>query len=211
MASAALPIELDPLIAEAKQRARRRRLLLAALLLLSAAVVTSTYAIFGGEGNSASSGANGAQVTAVRCNASSLSAVAFFQGATQTELGGISITNTGGVACSLPTGVPRISVSWQGKKLSVTARGMARSTASGKVARALAPGTKALIWLQWWDKWFCAEYIPGGGIDNASFDPRFVLRFAHGLTLAATATGLPMPNCGKPGGWIDVSRPLARP
>src|SRR2546423_6429846 len=88
--------ELEALIKEARERQLRRRLLGAAGVAIAAALGLSVYAFIGGASPSDLSQppAEGGRASAPLCRSSQLSGSAFFQGATQTMLGGVSITNT---------------------------------------------------------------------------------------------------------------------
>ena len=111
----ALPLELDPLIAEAKQRARRRRVIAAVALTVTGAAVWGALA-FGGGGSSDEipwlptrpqlGSAN--PPLAPACGASRLRATLSLQGATGNLAGGISIRNQSSQPCSL-VGRPRLA------------------------------------------------------------------------------------------------------
>src|SRR5581483_220955 len=113
----ALPLGVDPLIAEAKERARRRRLLaLAAAGILVVAGVAIALAGFGGSGSPGTvpwlptrpniGPAN--PPLAPACTASQLKASLFMQGASMSLVGGITIANRGAGPCAL-VGRPRLS------------------------------------------------------------------------------------------------------
>lgn len=201
--------ELELLIREARERQRRRRTRGAVAAALLAAAGMAVYALVGGSApaNLVTPPANAGGATGPLCRASQLSATAFFQGSSQTEVGGVKITNTSAAACSLPSGLPVVDVSWHGAPISLAERLLPASIDPvAHVARVLAPGMQASVLLQWFDQWFC-----GTRMQSYTFDPQFVLRWGSGLALAATAAGLPVPNCGKPGGSLAVSRPLVEP
>jgi hypothetical protein len=196
--------ELEALIREARERQLRRRLLGAASVAIAAAVGLSVYGLLLGNGAPKTPSAS-AGTPPPLCRASQLSVAMFFEGATQTMLGGARITNTGATTCSFPRGRPVVAVSWHGRTWPVRERPMPSSTAPPwHRVRVLAPGATASVFLQWWDQWFCAQRL-----QDWSFDPRFELRFT-GLTVFGTATRMPVPDCGKPGGRLDVSRPLVQ-
>src|SRR5438067_1943543 len=111
----ALPLEHDPLIAEAKQPARRRRVIAAVVLTVTGAAVWGALA-FGGGGSSDEipwlptrpqlGSAN--PPLAPACDASQLRATLSLQGATGNLAGGISIRNQSSQPCSL-VGRPRLA------------------------------------------------------------------------------------------------------
>jgi Domain of unknown function (DUF4232) len=107
----ALPLEADPLIAEAKRRARWRRLIAAGVLLLAAGGAAAGVLAFGGSG-SASPGRIPWLPTRPQlgpanppltppCTAAQLRATLELQGATGNLAGLISIVNRGSQPCSL--------------------------------------------------------------------------------------------------------------
>jgi hypothetical protein len=200
--------ELEALIREARERQRRRRVRAASFVAVAAAAGLGVHALVGGGklANLAQPPADGGRATGPLCRATQLSTVMFFQGSGQTMVGGARITNTSGAACSLPTGTPTVDVSWQGKPLALGERAVPSPSPSTHLARVLAPGAQASVYLQWFDQWFCNTQP-----QKDTFDPRFELRFGTSLAIAAKATGLPVPNCGKPGGLLTVSRALAEP
>ena len=200
------PDELELLIREARARQLRRRLLGAATVAIAAAVGLSVYGLLLGNGPPQTSTAR-AGTPPPLCRASQLSVAMFFEGATQTMLGSAKITNTSAATCSLPEARPTVRVSWRGRPLPVRERSMPLPSSfpfEFRRVRVLAPAGKTYVLMQWWDTWFCAQRL-----QNWSFDPRFALRFT-GLTFFGTATRMPVPNCGKPGGWLDVSPPLVQ-
>src|SRR5436305_488212 len=81
-----------------------RRLQLTGCLVVFAAVVVTAGA--------ANSGIS-------PCLPSQLRAVAGLQGATGSELGGISLLNRGSAACVLPRTAPQVSFIWRGRRLAV--------------------------------------------------------------------------------------------
>ena len=114
--ASALPLGLDPLIAEAKQRARRRRLLIAGVLALLAAGSVAGVLSFGAGGASGEipwlpmrpSTGSANPPLAPACTASQLEATLFLQGAAGNYTGPISIVNRSSHACAL-VGRPRLS------------------------------------------------------------------------------------------------------
>ena len=197
------PDELELLIKEARERQLRRRLLGAAGVAIVAGVGLSVYA-FLAAGKLDSVGqppAQGGRASAPLCRASQLSTSAGFQGATQTMLGGVTIQNISGTACSLPGRRPQMSISWRGKVLPTHERKMMTGP-PWQGARVLAPGAKADVLFQWWS---C-----GGSGPKAAVRPTFLVRFGHGLRLTARSGEMTPAFCGGLSGtrFLDVSRAL---
>jgi Protein of unknown function (DUF4232) len=177
-----LPFEVDPLIAEAKRRARRRRLVaVIALLALGGAAALGVRAFGGG----VSPGAVPWLPTrpqlgpanpplAPACTASQLRASLFVQGAAGNLAGGIRIANRSSQACAL-VGRPKLSFgAWR------VTRGRQGGAANpfdplapplGSL-RALAPGRHASVSL-WWPG-ICA------GASHSDNAPRGVVLTAPG-------------------------------
>ena len=117
-------------------------------------------------------------------------------------LGPVTLTNTSGSACSLPTGRPRVRILWQGRVLP------ARETGGGNFSPAppvhvLAPHSRAAITMDW-SNW-CGK--PGAG---TLIRPTFQLRWANGLGVdAVNNPAMIPPRCGSPsaGAAIVVSVP----
>jgi Protein of unknown function (DUF4232) len=130
-------------------------------------------------------------------------------GATMSDLGSVTLTNKGGVACSLPTTVPRVTIIMRGRPLEVRQDPWSQSSAARSLpaqpVRVLKPGKKAEIWLQWRN--WCSR-------PSAAESVRLViaLRFTNGLHLRAPTTG-PSPSppaCVTTGpSWLNASRPYA--
>lgn len=158
----ALPFDLNPLIAEAKRRARRRRLLLAVLALVLAGVAL---------GAALSAGTGGGRGTipwlptrpnlgpanptlAAPCKASQLRAALFLQGDVGTLTGGISVTNRSSRSCALVER-PRLSFAGATAKWRVTRSDLPALDLGDPLApppgslRALAPGRSASVSLNW--------------------------------------------------------------
>jgi hypothetical protein len=169
----ALPLEADPLIAEAKQRARRRRLTAAAALLAVGLAVGGALAFSpaGGSGEvpwlptrPQLGPAN--PPLAPACKASQLGATLGLQGATQNLAGTIEIRNRSASPCSL-VGRPKLSFADATSKWRQT-RGQAGFFPPDPLApprsslRALAPGGWASIGL-FWSNW-CGR----GSSDNGN-------------------------------------------
>jgi len=178
------PDELEALIKEARARQLRRRLLGAAGVAIVAAGGLSLYALVGGGGPSALTQppANAGRVTGPRCRAPQLSASVGFQGATQTLVGGATVTNVSGRSCSLPTTWPRVRIRSNGKRLPVVERRPAESRRfSEKPARVLAPGAVAVLEMQWAD-WCGRRSLP---------NERFVIHLGPELTITARTVAAP--------------------
>jgi hypothetical protein len=187
------PDELEALIKEARARQLRRRLLGAAGVAIAAAFGLSAYAITIGvnPGDLVQSPASAGPVTAPICRASQLSAEADWQGATQSMLGGATVTNRGGV-CSLPAGVPSARITWQGRALPLRERKVP-NFGPGKPRRILEPGAKATVYIQWWN--YCGRPVA------AKLPPTLDLRFGTRLLVAAKASlnwGVPVCNARGP-------------
>jgi Protein of unknown function (DUF4232) len=194
--------DAELLIKEARERQLRRRLLGAAGVAITAAVALAVYAVTIGDpsgGGPAPTRAGGA--AAPLCRSSQLAGSASFQGATQTMLGGITLRNTSGVACSLPTTRPAVRMSWEGQWLPTRETPMPSPGASFTPARVLAPGAKASVFFQWWS---C-----GGPGPRAAVRPGFQLTFGHGLVVVASSAVATPSFCGGLSGTrnLAVSRP----
>jgi hypothetical protein len=101
----------------------------------------------------------------------------------------------------MPVTRPEVNIVQDGKRLPVRERPMTGSVLPPwKSARVLAPHGKAEVLLTWGLlNWDCGTARP---------TPRFVLRFASGLTVSGIAGGLTLPTCGVRGSTIAVSQPL---
>lgn len=196
--------ELELLIREARERQLRRRLLGATGVALAAAVALSVYALTtGSSGSGGPAPARAGSAAAPLCRSSQLSGSTFFQGATQTMLGGVALRNTSGVACSLPDTRPAARISWDGRWLPTREIPMAIPAPSiMSPAHVLGPGRRATVYWQWWS---C-----GGPGPSAAVRPGFQLAFGHGLVVTAISTQATPSFCGGLGGTrnLDVSRPL---
>jgi hypothetical protein len=202
----------DPelLIKEARARQLRRRVLGAAGVAVAAAIGLSAYALLGTGGATGTTSPPRALTGVVTdCRAQQLSASAGLGGATMSELGSVTLTNTSGVPCALPLTVPRVMILLDGQPLTVRQEPWSESSAAesfpSQPIRVLRPGAKADIWLQWRN--WC-----GRPSASASIRPIFALGFAHGLNLRAPTTGLSPspPVCAAPGhaSWLNVSPPV---
>jgi hypothetical protein len=194
--------ELELLIKEARERQLRRRLIVAAGVAVTAAIALSAYALTNGDhGKGGQAAAKAARLAAPLCRSAQLSASASFQGATQSMLGGITLHNTSGVACSLPDARPAARMSWDGGWLPTREVPLPAPRGFTK-AGVLPPGAKALVLFQWWS---CGDT----GL-KATVRPGFQLTFGHGLVVLARSADATPPFCAGLGGTrnLDVSRPL---
>jgi uncharacterized protein DUF4232 len=186
----ALPLEADPLIAEAKQRARRRRLLAGTALLAAGAVVGGVLAFGAGGGSGVVpwlptrpqlGPAN--PPLAPACTAAQLRATLSLQGATGNLAGGITIVNRSSQPCAL-VGRPKLSFAGATSKWRETASRAPTNTPFDPLApspgslRALAPGRHVFVGL-WWSNW-CGR----GSADNGNSG-----RGPTGIVLAAPGGG----------------------
>jgi hypothetical protein len=177
MASVSLPIELDPLIAEAKQRARRRRLLAAGVVALAfagTAVGVATSESGGSSGTvpwlptKPSLGPSNPPLAAP-CTAAQLHGTLGIQGAAGNLVGLIWLTNRSNSACSL-VGQPKLSF------VGATSRWLTAGWQTGALGRpttydpltprpgslrALLPGRSAATYLVWSD-WCGAGSVRNG-------------------------------------------------
>jgi hypothetical protein len=185
--------ELEALIKEARARQLRRRLLAAAGIAIAAALGLSVYAFLMGGSVGGVTPASAGRASGPPCSAAQLSATAGWQGATQSMLGGATITNTSGAACSLPGGRPAAHISWQGRTLSIQERRPPKPFGPGRPLRVLEPGASTVVYLQWWN--YCGARV------DLKLPPTVSLRFRDGLTVTATASrqwGVPI--CNSPDG-----------
>lgn len=215
----ALPFELDPLIAEAKQRARRRRLIAAVALVMTGAAVWGLLAA-GGSGSPGEvpwlptrpqlPAAN--PPLAPACTASQLRASLFLQGATMSLVGPISLVNRSSQPCSL-LGRPRLSFAnatskWQETRWRPS---LGNPTPFDPLApprgslRALAPGEHVSVML-WWSNWCGRGARPGGSMSQS---PAAIVLTPPGggqvkLTNAHTGHGLPAPVCNGGAGSLST-------
>jgi hypothetical protein len=111
------------------------------------------------------------EVAGVRaCAAGQLQAWAGLQGATGSQLGGISLTNEAATACVLPS-TPRVSLIWRGRRLAVRQVAFPRRWLESEYPRGstrvhlLQAGQMTYVVLQWWN--WCGPrpwgrgYFPG--------------------------------------------------
>jgi hypothetical protein len=173
-----------------------------ATVAVSAAVGLATYGAFHGGASTAAGAARGGSAASA-CGASQLSAVAGLGGATMSELGSVTLTNTADSACSLPSTSPRVQIVVGRRALSVRQQPWAQSSAAksfpSQPVRVLQPGQSAAIGLQWRN--WCGGFQPADG---------FVLHFGNGLhVVARAAQAVEPPVCAAPGygSWLNASRP----
>lgn len=184
-----LPFDVHPLIAEAKRRARRRRLLLAGIALL---------AVGAGPGIALTAGAGGAggevpwlptrpqlgpasPPLAPPCTASQLHATLSLQGATQTLVGGVLLSNRSRQPCSL-LGRPKLSFAGATSRWRLTAWTGSTNLPHDPLAppagslRALVHGRDVQIGISW-SNWCGRGSRPDG---NAGSPPAAIVLTAPG-------------------------------
>ncbi len=183
--------ELEALIREARARQLRRRLLGAAGVAIAAALGLSVHALIAGGDISGVTPANAGHASAPLCRSSQLSGSTFFQGATGTLLGGVTILNTSNVACALPSRRPPTSIDWRGKRLP-TREATFAAPGIFRPVRLLSPGAKASVLWQW--------FSCGGNGPKAAVRPTLILRFGHGLIVTARSNEATPAFCGGLGG-----------
>lgn len=171
-----LPLGTDPLIAEAKERARRRRLIaLAAAGLLAIALLAVELAPSGAGGGvhgtipwvptKPSLGAANPPL-APPCAASQLGATLSLQGATMSYAGPISLVNRSSRPCSL-LGRPKLSFAGATSKWKETRYAVGPTMPFDPLApprgslRALRPGEYVSVQL-FWSNWCGRGAAPGG-------------------------------------------------
>jgi hypothetical protein len=195
--------ELEALIKEARARQLRRRLVGVAGVAITAALGLSIYAFVTGGSVNPVAPASAGRASGSPCRTSQLSATAGWQGATQSMLGGVGITNSSDVVCSLPKGRPVVQIVWQGRTLPLRERKPPAPFGPGKPLRILEPGATATIYLQWWN--YCGAPV------DIKVPPKVYLRFRDGLVVVATASeqwGVPICNgLGGSGSTLFVSGP----
>jgi hypothetical protein len=184
----ALPLEVDPLIAEAKRRARRRRLLAGAALLAMGGVLGGVLA-FGAGGSTGvvpwlptrpQLGPANPRL-APACTAAQLRATLSLQGATGNLAGGITIVNRSSRPCAL-VGRPKLSFAGATSKWRETRWHAPTNIPFDPLApspgslRALAPGRHVSVGL-WWSNW-CGRGSSFGG--NSGQGPTAIVLAAPG-------------------------------
>lgn len=213
----ALPLELDPLIAEAKQRARRRRLTAVVALLAGGAALVAGVLAFGG-----SRPPGGVPWLPTRpqlgpaspplasaCTASQLRGELGIQGLGFGTLGGpLMIENRGSAPCAL-VGMPKLSFAgatskWQLRRQAEPSTVHDPLTPSQGSLRALAPGRWAATYLRW-SNWCGRGSSPLRNVPGQP--PRAIVLSAPGggsvaITGDLRSHQLPTPICQTPGGSI---------
>jgi hypothetical protein len=193
-----LPFEVDPLIAEAKQRARRRRLLIVGAVLAAAGAGWGLLASGGGGsrgdipwlGTRPQLGAANPPL-APACTASQLRASLFLQGAAGNLAGGIRIVNSSSTACAL-VGRPQLSFgAWRVTRWHQGGAANPFDPLAPPMGslRALAPGRHVSVSL-WWPG-ICA------GASHSDNAPRGVVLTAPGGG-RIQLRGPGFPNCNVP-------------
>ena len=203
----ALPLELDPLIAEAKRRARNRRLWMAAALL-AAGLVGGALAFRAGNGSGEipwlSAGPRLGEAKpplAPACRASQLRGKLGLQGIGFGMLGGpLMITNRGSAPCAL-VGMPTLSCAgatstWRVRRQGQPPSGDDPLTPPQGSLRALAPGRWAATYLRW-SNW-CGRGS-SSRLSNPGRPPRAFVLLAPGGGRIAIGTHL-SPICQAPSG-----------
>lgn len=189
----ALPLETDPLIAEAKQRARRRRLFAAAALLAAGGAAGAVLAL--GSSGSASPGRIPWLPTRPRlgpahpplapaCTAGQLRATLELQGATGNLAGGIAIVNRSAKPCAL-VGRPRLGFAgatskWRETRYRNPSPFDPLAPPRGSL-RALPPGESVWVGL-WWSNWCGRGSRPNG--DSGQPPAAMLLKAPGGGTVA---------------------------
>lgn len=183
--------DTEALIKEARARQLRRRLLGAAGVAITAALGLGIYALVSGGGPAqlAQPPSQG-RATVPRCRSSQLAAGVGFQGATQTDVGGADVKNTGGRSCSLPAGWPRVRLTSDGRRLAVEQRRPPR-TARATPTRVLASGATTVVEMQWANWCDTAHTSARQGGEVAPFRVVFSIRLGPGLVATAATTGGP--------------------
>jgi hypothetical protein len=181
--------ELEALIKEARARQRQRRLLGAAGVAVAALGLSLYASHSGGSAEVAQPPAGAGNPGVPFCRSSQLSGSLFLQGAVPLGLaGGVTILNTGRIACALPSARPHFWISFHGKQLPMRQEAGEGPTGFSTV-RILAPRTKASVYWEWYS---CA----GPGVTSA-VNPTFQLRFGHGLVVAARSSHVTLAFCGR--------------
>jgi hypothetical protein len=150
---------------------------------------------------------DGGLASAPPCQSSQLSGTSGFGGATGSELGGATLTNTSKSTCTLADTPPQVTISWQGTALPTQQQ--AWPTTSNDLlhapVRVLAPGASAEIEMQWFN--WC-----GTQSEETAIQPTLRLQFATGvdITIPASAQTMGPPRCDEPShpSLLNVSVPL---
>lgn len=92
------------------------------------------------------------------CNLGSLHGTASFQGATGSQLGGVTVSNPGR-SCSFAAR-PVIEIDWRGRRLTPPGRPFPSTFSPGTRSRLLPDGDARFVALQWWN--YCGPPLPAG-------------------------------------------------
>jgi len=169
-----------------------------ARVLILAMAATTTAACGGAGGKSAAS--------TPACMPAGLRATAGFQGATGSMLGGLSVTNTSGHTCALPT-TPQVSLIWHGRTLAVQRVAFPHGWLHSQYPRGssrlhlLKPGQTAFVVLQWWN--WCGPKLSSRGY----FQGGVALRLGSqpGGVVMARLRDVAPPYCNGPPSTMRVS------
>lgn len=135
---------------------------------------------------------DGGLASAPPCQPSQLTGSAGFQGATESQLGGVTLTNTSTNTCALGDTAPQVTISWQGTELPTQQQPWPTSSNDLLHApvRVLAPGASAEIDMQWFN--WC-----GTPSEGTAIQPALQLRFAGGVdvTIPTTQQTMQPPRC----------------
>jgi hypothetical protein len=177
--------------------ARKRELVVAALAIVVAASVTGAILATSGGGGLAS---------ASTCRSSQIKTEpVIFEGVLGGGGGGVGITNVSGSACSLPTGVPLVSLVLRGQTLDVRQIHVAHPFRMGgePVVHRLGPGESAQIDVQW-RNWCGTPKLSNYPRDFPTVHVHFVDGPGVGMQMG------PKPYCASPGSpsTITATRPL---
>jgi Domain of unknown function (DUF4232) len=151
---------------------------------------------------------DGGLASAPRCQTTQLTGSAGFGGATGSQLGGATLTNTSTSTCVLGDTPPQVTISWQGTTLATQEQPwpISASDLLHAPVRVLAPGASANIDMQWFN--WCGTPSEGNG-----FKPALQLQFATGVdvTIPETVETMTPPRCDAPGdpSTLTVSAPMA--
>lgn len=140
------------------------------------------------------------------CAAADLRGRAAFQGATGSRLGGLTVTNSASVACSLPS-KPRISLVSNGRRLAVREvafppHWLERMNPKWATpVRTLQPGQSVEVVLQWWN--WCGPPHTGTSTIKVSVD--LLLPNQPAALQTAVAEPVTPPYCNGPPSTLRVS------
>jgi len=141
------------------------------------------------------------------CTPSQLRAVAGLQGATGSQLGGISLVNRGVAACTLPRSAPRVSFVWRGR-LAVRQVAFPLGWLDSQYSRGstqmhvLQPGRTTFVVLQWWN--WCGPRPWGRGFFPGVLEVRLAGSRGRVIARLRGAKVVP-PFCNAPPSTLRVS------